>query len=110
MSSASLTPGTSPSWPAVSSGLSTGAKAGVGVGVTLGVIALVGLTIFIWKALHWRRTAKSTSIPYEMPERYQQKELYYYQQDTKPVAHLAGIEDEVHEMPNSHISAPSPHT
>jgi hypothetical protein len=80
--------------------LSGGAKAGIGVGATLGAIALIGLGIFIAKALRWRKKARNATSSYRVPEEYTSKDVYRYEQDGNPVQ-LAGTESELHEMPGS---------
>ncbi|KAF2864942.1 hypothetical protein BDV95DRAFT_613096 [Massariosphaeria phaeospora] len=61
--SPSSTTSTAPPPASANSGLSTGAKAGIGVGAALGAIALIGLGIFVAKALHWKKKSSTSAVP-----------------------------------------------
>jgi len=81
--------------------LSTGAKAGIGVGASIGAIALIGLGIFIAKALRWRKKARDAPTPYLAPEEQPSKEIYRYEKGGSEAAQLASAESQLHEMPGS---------
>lgn len=81
--------------------LSTGAKAGIGVGASLGALALIGLGIFIAKALRWRKKARGASTPYVAPEEEPSKDIYRYEKGGSETAQLASAESQLHEMPGS---------
>jgi hypothetical protein len=80
--------------------LSTGAKAGIGVGAALGAIVLVGLGIFIAKAMRWRKKARNAAPSYSALEKYPSTDVYRYEQGGEP-AQLAGREIQLHELPGS---------
>ncbi|KAF2272733.1 uncharacterized protein EI97DRAFT_436667 [Westerdykella ornata] len=67
-SSGSTTPSTS------SGGLSSGAKAGIGIGAAFGALALIGLGLFMKKAMRWRKKAldaeKDKSVAILPPEEF----------------------------------------
>ena len=81
--------------------LSTSAKAGIGVGASIGAIALIGLGIFIAKALRWRKKARDAPTPYVAPEEQPSKEIYRYEKEGGETAQLANAESQLHEMPGS---------
>ena len=83
--------------------LSTGEKAGIGLGASLGVVCLVALVVFIWKALQWRRRARAAAVlpAYEMPEGHKPAgaDIYRYRGSFK-AAELAEVEGAAHELPH----------
>jgi hypothetical protein len=99
--------------PSSDGGLSTGAKAGVGIGAAVGALALIGLGMFITKALQWRKklredegTAQSyTPVSHGAPNLYQAEGtpvLELGHSTTGKPAEIYGREAMVQELPASH--------
>jgi hypothetical protein len=84
-------------------GLSTGARAGIGIGVALGAIALIGLGVFTYKAMQWRKRARLAESIDEISEPYAPKEVYGYRYEGN-AAQLPGMESALHEMPGKVVS------
>lgn len=69
-------------------GLSSGAKAGIGIGAAIGALALVGLGIFIAKALRWKEKARRTAGDGAEELDSQYTERYGYVDGGYPAGHM----------------------
>jgi hypothetical protein len=54
----------------------------------------------MYKAMQWRKKARSAAPVCEVPEEYTPKEVYGYRYEGK-AAQLPGVESAVHEMPET---------